>query len=148
MRKRVIIFGIVSGLLWSALPIWFSERSAETFWLYPTAGILTGVLASLSLYRLLLKSRLRMVGVLGLLALPVSAFYFGVCVGLLQALTVPGSLLHEPLIPLYSGLLFGYVSVAICFVPYWGLVLFPAAVLTTGLLRFTLLYKAKPPTSV
>lgn len=82
---RVGIFGIVSGLIWSSVAIVCSARTAGIYREFPIAGIITGLLISLALYKPLLRVNCRGTLFLGILALPIGVFCFGVCWSLIHA---------------------------------------------------------------
>jgi hypothetical protein len=84
--SRVLIFGVVSGLVWSLVPGLLSElfeSPGETATVLGS-GAITGVVISLALRPLLAKfGRGGALG-FGVLSLPVGAFIFGVIISLIQ----------------------------------------------------------------
>jgi len=147
-RTRITLFGLASGLLWSLAPIYFSGRyyfgdgAPEIFYIYPTLGIITGILVSFTLYKPLLKLKPRGVLCLGLLALPIGAFYFSLFAGLADIaggnIGVGGSFL-QALPGLFFYGLFYICALVMMSLSYTGLILFSSAVITTYLLRLTIL---------
>jgi hypothetical protein len=140
---RVTLFGACSGLLWSAVAIFWSARSAEVWAVYPIIGIITGLLVSFALYKPLLGFRTGLVPILGILALPLGTFCFGACSGLAFALLnlhPGGTVTFGDIVfgPIYAGFLYTYAAMVICFFSLYGLILFPSAVITTYLLRLTI----------
>jgi hypothetical protein len=148
--KRAIFFGCLSGLLWTFAPFWFSSRSPENLKIFIPAGIATGILISLALYKPLVKSRLPTTLLFGVLALFLGALFFGFFLGLIQSIIgypdVRGSSSsHNPLAMLYMGLLYFGVTATICLKPLYALILVGSSVLTTWLLRLTLRHPGNPP---
>jgi len=132
---RVLIFGVISGLIWSlalALQDGFDAVGADTL----VPGILSGVLVSFALKTPLVKCGRLGTFIAGLLSLPLGAFLFGFLSALFAMLVgfLTGGIydLH----PLLSGLFCAAVSVASLFAFY----LLPPAVLTTFLLRAVIVY--------
>ena len=132
---RVITFGVISGLIWSAIAAMLSGLSDDTTVII--SGILTGLFVSM-----VLKSPLQKFGrwscfVLGVISLPVGAFIFGFIISVVQlvASKITGSG-NFPFIdptsgPLQTGLMYAFLSVVSLFV----IGLLPLAVLTTFILR-------------
>ena len=148
--KRAILFGSLSGLLWTFASFWFSSRSPENLKIFLPAGIATGILISLALYKPLVKLKLPMTLVFGILVLPVAAFCFGLCVGLIESIHGyssggDASQSQSPASVLYMGLLYLYGTAAACLKPLCGLILLESAVFTTWLLRLTLLHQGNSP---
>ena len=80
IRIQTLTFGIVAGCLWSLVPGTLGElyRSEGQVLTVLLAGVVTGVLTSIALSGLLEKSRRVLTLLLGLLALPLGAFLFGI----------------------------------------------------------------------
>ena len=135
---RVLGFGAASGLIWSIFPAAFTQvldspKEAAT---YLVAGVLVGILASVALASVLLRSGRAAAILLGALSLPPAAFLFGVVLAMVQWLireatgTAIGFAAYQ-FAPASVGVqLFVYASISI-FSP----VLYPLAVGTTLLLR-------------
>jgi len=131
---KVIVFGIISGLIWSVMPgvlgLLFSSSWESVLVLL--AGMLTGIAVS-SVLRVPLArcGRLQSLAV-GLVALPFGAFVFGVFFTLLDILfgKLSTSQYITPFTPFTMGFVYAFFSVQ----SLYGLVLFPLAILTTFLL--------------
>jgi hypothetical protein len=132
---RVIAFGAISGLIWSAIAAVLSGLNIGITVII--SGILTGVLVSLAL-----KSPLQIYGrwsgfVFGALSLPAGAFVFGVIISLVQmaASRITGSgdfqFIAPDSNPIQNGMAYAFISVVSLFV----VALLPLAVLTTFILR-------------
>jgi hypothetical protein len=134
---RTVLFGIVSGMIWSAL----AENliSGDEFKSYESAiavgaGVLTGILVSF-----MLKSRLAKCGRMatfgfGLLSLPTGAFFFGVLNSLGQFIATRITGIEYPSFssdPIENGITLALLSV----ISLLAVILFPLAVFTTFLLR-------------
>jgi MFS family permease len=144
---RIAIFGACSGLCWSSAPIFFSDRSLRTFVLSLIVGIVTGIVVSFALYKPLLKSNRLGILIFGFLSLPFGAFCFGVCGGLADLVTrySTGEIFAPtPLNPFIQGLLYAWLAMCVCFTSPFGLILFPAAMMTTYLLRKAILWEGTP----
>jgi hypothetical protein len=136
----------MSGLLWTFAPFWFSSRSPENLKIFVPAGIVTGVLVSLMLYKPILTSNRPTTLLLGISALPLGAFCFGLCVGLFETIIGgPGgdgvSRSHDLLAAPYLAVTYMYMSIAVCLKPLYALILVGSSVLTTWLLRLILLHQ-------
>lgn len=131
---RILTFGFVSGLLWSAVPgvlvDLFSTRADIPATV--VAGVIAGVVTSAVLGFLLARIGRALAVVLGLLSLPVGAFVFGFALALidrfLPALASGTRALGEPLT---LGVNYALLSV----ISIFAIGLFPLAVFTTLLLR-------------
>jgi hypothetical protein len=137
---RIALFGVLSGLLWSAAPSCFiGTRSVGVFLLYALAAIFSGVAVSFSLYRPLLRCGRWVSLVLGVVALPLGAFCFGFALALLGMAT--GDLAGRATVasPFYSGIFFAYMTAVCSCLSWWGFILVPSSLLTTWLLRLTIL---------
>ena len=143
MQIRILLFGALSGLIWSSVPIAIgNDRSVTTFVEFPMVGVITGILVSFALYKPLSKFNNWVTILLGILVLPVGSFCFGFCLGLI---TLAGGLIRGasftmpiPLIPLSTGVLSVNVAIMLSCFSYFGFIFFPAALLTTYLLRLTI----------
>src|SRR5262245_6579300 len=83
---RSVVFGVVAGGLWSLLPGIFTQlsRPAEQAITVLLAGVVTGVLITLALSIPLKQAGVVRTTLLGILALPFSAFLFGVLLSVVQ----------------------------------------------------------------
>jgi hypothetical protein len=136
---RIALFGVLSGLVWSAAPICFlGTRPLGVFLFYVIAGVLTGLLVSLALYKPLARFGRFGVIPLGIFALPFGAFCFGFIFALLgmAAGDLAGRVTWAS--PFYSGLFFAYMTAVTACLSWWGLILLPSALLTTYLFRLTI----------
>jgi len=118
---KTILFGIASGLIWSMIGGGFSAGSESVFVF--TAGTITGVIVSLVLKKFLANSKWRKTIVLGLLSLPLGAFFFG------TLLTLFTETMQGPFDAIYIGAYYALMSVLV------GFCYFPLSVCTTFLLR-------------
>jgi hypothetical protein len=125
---RVLLFGVVSGVIWSVVPGTLAElfRSPGATATVIVSGVLSGVLTSFVLKTPLARFGRPGAAIFGVLSLPLGAFVFGAFLSLVQ-----WAVLGRDLTPLDAGLNFAGFSVF----SYFALVLFPLAVLTTFLLR-------------
>src|ERR1039458_3913905 len=126
-RWRILIFGMISGLLWSLVPGTLGELFAspgETLSVLG-AGVLTGVGVSFLLYlplaRLGRRDPVRCVLIASILSLPAGAFLFGVVVSSLQFVVrmVTGAnygFVHDGFAPVETGFVYALFSVASYFV--------------------------------
>jgi hypothetical protein len=149
-RWRILIFGMISGLLWSLVPGTLGELFAspgETLTVLG-AGVLTGVGVSFLLYlplaRLGRKDPVRSVLIAGILSLPAGAFLFGVVVSSLQLLVHMVTGAKYPFVkygfePVETGFFYALLSVASFFV----LGCLPLAIFTTWLFH-RLVVKERP----
>jgi hypothetical protein len=134
---RIFVFGIVSGLTWSCVPGVLSElfRSAGETATVIVSGVLTGVLISFALGAALRRSRLGEALLLGIAALPLGAFAFGVCLSLVhwvvRQFTGMAYRFADPFAPIMAGAQYAILGVVTVF----AFILFPMAVCTTLLLR-------------
>ena len=149
--KRAILFGCLSGLLWTFAPFWFSERLPADLKIFVPAGIITGIFISLALYNSILKYNVPRALFFGVLALFLAAFCFGLCVGLIKSIIGypdgggASAASHNLLGALYMGLAYFYATATICLKPLYALILVGSAVLTTWLLRLILLRQWNSP---
>lgn len=149
LSLRITFFGVFSGLLWSSAPIFFSNRTPHVFVICAVAGIITGPLVAFALSRPLSRSSRWGTFLLGLLALPLGAFCFGISFGLIELVagypdaSIP-SVSYALLAPLYFGVFYMYMAIVSSCFSYFGFISFPSALLTTYLLRLVLLYKLNP----
>ena len=143
---RVVAFGILAGSVWSLVPGVLSEllRDRDQALMVVAAGMATGVVVSLLLYRALLGVPLRGAALLGALSLPLGAFVFGVTISVVHLLAqaVTGAtyrFAEGGFGPVTNGVFYAYYSVFYGLVPRFGLglLLFPMAVLTTCCLQRT-----------
>jgi len=131
---RILVFGSVSGLLWSAAPgvlvDLFSLRADIPGTVL--AGVASGVITSAILAPVVTRSGRELAVVFGFLSLPLGAFVFGFTLALIvrfiPALTSGAQAVGEP-----WTLGFNYALVSVYSVCAVGL--FPLAVFTTLLLR-------------
>ena len=131
--RRVIIFGIVSGLIWSVIPGVLTElfQSGREAIEVTTAGLLTGIIISLVLKWPLKKFGKRTTLMMGLLSLPLGAFVFGLIFSVLHPSGGFNAGQHG-----FSDALQVAIEYAICSViSLFAIFLLPLAVLTTFALR-------------
>jgi hypothetical protein len=130
---KVLVFGVVSGLIWSLVLIAFGDgfTSVRDTADILVPGILTGVLVSFALKKPL--STLGRFGafIAGLLSLPLGAFLFGFLGSIMEIISVGTVDLN----PILSGLFCAMVSVISIFAFYF----FPPAIFTTFILRAVIL---------
>ena len=135
---RAMTFGIVAGLLWSLIPGRLSEllRSDGEVFAVLLAGVLTGITVSLILSAPVKTSGVVATLVLGLLSMPVGAFFFGVSISVLHFA------IKLPIGVSYRFVEYGFhpVRIGIQYATYgsitvFSFVFFPLAVLTTFLLQ-------------
>ena len=131
---RILVFGTVSGLLWSVAPgifyAMFNSRADVPA--IVTAGIVSGIVTSAIVALLLIRFNPGMTVVFGLLSLPFGAFIFGFSV-----------VLVAPFFPGFTGvsgahvepwtLGFAFAGLSVFTIASVGL--FPLAVCTTLLLK-------------
>ena len=132
------MFGILSGVIWSAVPGTLSElfRSPGETATVIVAGGLAGVLVSLALKPVLARFGRWAALWLGILSLPFGAFAFGVFISLVQWLVreftgVAYRFVEQRFNPFQAGAEYAVFSV----ISVFAIILFPLAVLTTFLLR-------------
>jgi hypothetical protein len=149
---RIILFGAISGLFWSLVPIFFVGRAVDVAVLCLITGVITGVLLSLALCKLLPKCNRWGTVLLGIITLPVGVFCFGVFISVIFSAThfitggaFPSADYEYSLNPfkvltlaVLSGLMYASTSVYLALTTFMTF-LFPSAVLTTYLLRLTVL---------
>ncbi|MDB6064699.1 MAG: hypothetical protein JWR26_907 [Pedosphaera sp.] len=136
--SRVLVFGVVSGMIWSVVPGTLSElfRSPGETITVAASGALTGVLVSFTLRTLLSKSGRWGAFAFGILALPLGAFAFGVLISLVQWMVkdftgVAYRFVANGFSPFRSGFEYAVFSV----ISIFGCILLPLSILTTFLLR-------------
>lgn len=143
---RITIFGALSGLIWSIVAGFISGlfKSRSEVITVLVAGVLTGILVSFVLSRPL--RRLSRWGSLwlGILALPLGAFCFGVVISFvhLAASHITGVehvFTQSPVAPLTRGISFAVLSV----VSIFAVVLFPLSVFTTFVFREFILRRSR-----
>jgi hypothetical protein len=139
---RSVLFGIVSGLIWSVVVEVFvlsalSDKPDTWGGLFVKlgSGVAAGVIVALLLKSLLSRSGPSTTIICGLLSLPVGAFLYGFLLALMQMLantfTGVGGTSVSGLNPVEAGVVFAGVS---C-VSFLSIFFLPAAVITTFLLR-------------
>jgi hypothetical protein len=135
ISARVLAFGVVSGLVWSAMPglltgLFFNSVS-ETLTVL-LAAVVTGAVISFALKQVLARTGFWGCFGLGLLSLPVGAFTFGILASLVEILTGDFSITNDfggsPFMVGYFYALYSVISVLV-------VVFIPLAILTTFLLR-------------
>jgi len=147
---RIFLFGTFCGLLWSFVPSFLlgdEFKSGGEAAVVLLAGIISGILVSFILYKPLSKSNRTTAVGLGLFALPLGAFCFGVCVSLvclaarhITGENIPyGGIGDDKFMPIMEGVGYAVLSVISIFAVF----LFPLAVLTTFLLRSVILYRTQ-----
>ncbi len=131
---RILVFGSVSGLLWSAAPGVLADLFSSRADVPGTviAGILSGVVTTSILATVVTRFGRGLTVVFGLLSLPLGAFVFGFSLALitrfLPALTSGTRAFIEPWTLGFNYALLSVISV-------FAVGLFPLAVGTTLLLR-------------
>lgn len=135
---RILVFGVLSGLLWSAIPGVLTElfRSVGEALTVAVAGCVTGVIVSVALSRPLMFFGRPAAILLGVVSLPIGAFTFGAVLSIVQrtVLNLSGisyRFAAPDFAPFTSGFQYAIGSVLSVF----ALGLFPLAVVTTVLLR-------------
>ena len=135
-----VLFGLVSGLLWSFAPGVLAGLFNGSTPGAILASIASGSITSAILAPLLTRVRRRGTIVLGLLSLPVGAFIFGSVFGLIvQFLPSLTEGAFGPFAPWHYGFNYVLLSVATPF----AVMLFPLALVTTFLLKMVLLRAAE-----
>ncbi len=131
-RAKVIMFGIVSGLIWSVVPGGLNDlfRSKESILVF-IAGAVTGLAVSLALKVPLTKFGRWWTLLLGLVSLPLGAFIFGVVFSLLNL----SDWLNGSQYGIFNSILIGGYYALLSVISIFAIVLFPLAVLTTFTLR-------------
>jgi hypothetical protein len=131
-RAKVIMFGIVSGLIWSVVPGGLNDlfRSKESILVF-IAGAVTGLAVSLALKVPLTKFGRWWTLLLGLVSLPLGAFIFGVVFSLLNV----SDWLNGSQYGIFNSILIGGYYALLSVISIFAIVLFPLAVLTTFTLR-------------
>jgi hypothetical protein len=131
-KAKIIIFGIISGLIWSLIALGFTFFNlVKDFALISSAGILTGLAVSFLLKVPLTKFGRWWTLVFGLVSLPLGAFIFGIVFSLLNLSEWLNGSQYEILNAVLIGGEFALISVA----NLWAIFLFPLAIITTFLLR-------------
>jgi hypothetical protein len=145
IRANILIFGIITGFLWAFVPGILSEllRSDIEISTVLVAGVVTGVLTSIVLSAPAEKSPPVVTLCLGLLALPLGAFLFGISISVthLAPSLITGTtyrFVETGFHPLRTGFQYAFYSVFSVF----ALGLFPMAVFTTFLLRTSLRWRS------
>lgn len=147
-RIRIEVIGATIGLVWALLmPMYFGyDYSTQSFTVIALAGVITGILASLALWKLLAKSSPWFAMCLGLLALPVGIFCFGAITGTFSLIvglvtgsshaTAGGALSA----PFYQGWVFVHMAAWVC--SHWilGFIILPLAALMSYLLRLAIIH--------
>ena len=133
MMARIVLFGTLSGLLWSVIPGTLNNLFTTGSEVATTlgTGVVAGVVTSALLTPFVLIRGRCLTIVLGLLSLPLGAFVFGAALALTgQFFKFPAAaqVLVDPWI---LGAQYALLSV----ISIFALGLFPLAVLTTLLLR-------------
>ena len=142
ITSRVLLFGFVSGLIWSVVPGALSEmfRSPGETITVAASGALTGVFVSLVFRALLTKIDLWGAIAIGILSLPLGAFAFGVLISLVQWMVLRATGISYRFVangfnPFQSGFEYAVLSV----ISVLAFILFPLAIVTTLLLRVVIL---------
>jgi hypothetical protein len=131
---RILTFGTVSGLLWSAAPGVLANLFSTRGDIPATviAGMVSGILTSTLLAAVVMRFGRGLAVLFGLLSLPLGAFLFGFTVALIvrfvPALTSGTRAFVEPWTLGFNYALWSVISV-------FAIGLFPLAVFTTLLLR-------------
>ncbi|HZM01381.1 MAG TPA: hypothetical protein VFC44_00020 [Candidatus Saccharimonadales bacterium] len=138
---RILLFGVSVGLLWSLAPgglsLAFEVSGIPTVLI---ASGLSGVAVSFALYKPLMKAGRVGAFFLGIIALPVGAFCFGLWDPVIYFITHGVSMAPSDgsLMPLTLGVQYAVFSV----ITGYAELLIPLALLTTFILRAVILYKA------
>jgi len=142
--RKVITFGIISGLTWSLLVELQDYNLKELFCskesvLTSLAGILTGVAVSL-----ILKIPLTRLGrwwtlFFGLVSLPIGAFIFGIALSVLNI----SDWLNGSQYGIFNAFVVGGYLALLSVISFFAIYLFPLAVLTTFILRFVIHFGEK-----
>jgi hypothetical protein len=144
-RTRIELFGACIGLLWALLALYYSGdgNTIQDIAILAIAGITTGILFSLVLWKLLVISNNWVAMCLGLLALPLGVYCFGAITGVCHLIIgfVTGGDHITFSDALFQGRMFVRVTTFDCSHSYLGFVIFPLAAVTAYLLRLTILYK-------
>ena len=135
---RLIAFGAASGFVWGFVPLTLSELWQSTGLAVSTlfAGSVTGIAVTFVLAGPLQYPQRWIAGVLGAASLPLGAFLFGVVAtwiqfGLSQWLGVTYRFVRHGFEPLQIGRIYALCSL----IPWFAIVLVPAAVGTTLMLQ-------------
>jgi hypothetical protein len=131
---RVLVFGFVSGLLWSIVPGILGELFSTRADVPATivAGVVAGVVTSAVLALLVARFDRGLTIVLGLLSLPLGAFVFGFTLALISRLLPSLTSGTRAFIDPWT-LGFNYAGLSV--ISIFAIGLFPLAVVTTLLLR-------------
>jgi hypothetical protein len=140
--SRILVFGSVSGLLWSVAPGVLADLFSSRADVPATviAGIISGVVTSAILAAVVTRFGRGLTVVFGLLSLPVGAFVFGFTLALI-----------DRFLPLLRGtralvepwtLGFNYALLSI--ISVFAVGLFPLAVVTTLFLRWFIIRGRRP----
>jgi hypothetical protein len=145
---RVVAFGSIAGALWTMMLTLIANHSAnsvaaETGQQFSVVGqstavllafgICTGILVSLSMWIPVAKSRLFLVCLIGLLALPFGAFVFGFLMGLWGAVTGGLEGAHGLVQLVATPFVFGLYAAFVSIVVLWWCI--PIGVINTLILR-------------
>ncbi len=135
---RIILFGVVSGLVWSLIPgtlseLWYSRGQTLTILL---SGIVSGVLVSVLLAKPLRTVDWKLVPFFGLISLPLGGFFFGFTLSFVQlaAKSFTGAsyrFVDYGFKPLETGGVYAIGG----FYWFFPLILIPLAIITTWSLR-------------
>ncbi|MEJ0089616.1 MAG: hypothetical protein WDM80_07730 [Limisphaerales bacterium] len=129
---KVIVFGVVNGLLWSLAPgglnnLFLSKDAA----LVCIAGMLTGIAVSLALKAPLTRFGRGWALIFGLVSLPLGAFIFGVIFSILDV----SAWLNGSQYGIFNVFLIGGYYALLSIISIFAIILLPLAVLTTFILR-------------
>jgi hypothetical protein len=135
---KVLTFGVASGLVWSAVPgflLGFYSHGAEMAVADIVAAVLAGVLTSFALRLLLAKTGNAASILFGAVSLPLGAFLFGAIFSIVHPVFSSGDLASNGVTRASLAVATGrdYAVGSTC--SNFAIWLFPAAVLTTFLLR-------------
>jgi len=135
---RVVLFGFVSGLLWSIVPAFLSEiyKPFGQMVTVCLSGIICGIIVSYILSGLLRNLGWKGSLVAGMLSLPLGAFVFGITISSIQLIVrsitgIAYRFVEHGFTPLQNGLEYAFVSS----VSVFAIALFPMAILTTFMLK-------------
>ncbi|HVU26698.1 MAG TPA: hypothetical protein VHG71_03055 [Verrucomicrobiae bacterium] len=125
---KIILFGIVSGLIWSLISFHsaFTEPDHQSILPILSIGIATGIAVSFTLKVPLAKCGMLWSLILGLLSFPLGAFIYGFLYMCFSMISEKDFSLITPFVAGFYGALTGVISF---------FYLFPVAVLTTFILR-------------
>lgn len=138
---RVLVFGVVSGLIWSLVPGTLNNlfTSPKEITMVIVSGLVSGVITSFALRSPVSEARNLMTVIAGVIALPLGAFVFGFLLSFLQWI-----FFAQPFTPFALGFQYALFSM----ISIFAIVLWPLSILTTFLLKAVLNSDNKRPKGV